>query len=140
MGLDFWVNACLSFLLCWAEREWFVHPQRRMAQINKQKALLQSKCHISVQKAVTRRLEGTFAGSLPAGIHPPGRVGGEGVSKCRASTIGELGFARVFGLPLLTYPVCMKSAGGWSNLEESFLGQGRLRSEESWRLPRRPHC
>lgn len=57
-----------------------------------------------------------------------------------AGIIRKRGFARVIGLPLLTFPVHLKSAGGWSNLEESFLGQGRLSSEESWRLPRHPHC
>lgn len=84
-------------------------------------------------------LLGAFADSLPAGIHAP-LEGLKREGRGSAGIISKLGFTRVTDLPLLTFSGYLKSAGGWSNLKDSFLGQGRLSPEESWRLPRSSHC
>lgn len=144
LGPEFLVRCLPQFpsFLCWEEGRWLVHPQGEgwLKLTNRRPFCRQNV--VSVFKKLSPgggpQHEGAFAGSLPVGIHPSGRVGRE--DRGKGSILGSLLSPGVIGLPLLTFPVHGKSAGGWRNLEESFLSQGRLSSEESWRLPRRPGC
>lgn len=95
--------------------------------MNKEKDLLCNQTSCQCLKSCHQEgpwLEGAFAGSPPAGIHYLRSWGKAGI--IRRIVIRPL-FVRVIGLPLLTCAVCMKSTGGCSNLEKSFLGQGRRR-------------